>query len=160
MSAGLDPRPSDLSNYERLIIELKPLLKIALQKSFRIYCLQLSHAEIEDHTQEIILRLIENDYRRLRTFDQKSSLRTWSWIVVKHYLINHFRGMRRTESLSDVSPDSVIIKPLQEDTIISMEKSKKLSSILTKLNDTEMLLFELLMIDMGSEQIALQMNRV
>jgi RNA polymerase sigma factor (sigma-70 family) len=151
-------KSTDVSNSEGLIIELIPLLKNALFQSFRLYGRQPSQDEVEEHSQEIVLLLIEDDFRRLRLFDQRSSLRTWIGVVAKHYLSNYFRGLKTIESLSDISPDFFTLQPAQEKDVVFREMREKLRTIRKRLTKTDQLLLTLLRSDLSTEKIAMKMK--
>lgn len=55
-----------------------------------------SEQEVADVSQEIFLKLVQNDYRLLRSFDPaKSSLRTWLAVIARSTTMDHLRKEAR-----------------------------------------------------------------
>ncbi|MFY9558175.1 MAG: hypothetical protein WAV47_25975, partial [Blastocatellia bacterium] len=82
------------------------------------YSLRDSHPSkdlVEDLSQEILLLLIEDDYRRLRSFDaQRSSFRTWLSAVVMHHVSRHVSKEKYWKPMDEVAPEKLIYLPTQE----------------------------------------------
>jgi RNA polymerase sigma factor (sigma-70 family) len=100
--------------------------------------------ELDDFSQQIILKLIEDDCRRLRLFDHNySSFKTWLQAVVNHHVYKCF--CRRKQA--DPSPDEVdqvalIYLPPQDREIYAAEQRNLLFRALGKLSVQERLLYQ------------------
>lgn len=146
---------------ESLIIELLPVVHSAVRYSCRIYGHRTSQDEIRDLCQDAILLLIENDYRRLRSFANRSSLETWLYTVVRHNVKLYVRKQRlqkRTVSMDDLSQDALVYQPIQEETLIEEAERKTLRAIIIALPERKRLLMELALRELNPEEIAKEMG--
>jgi len=140
---------TDLNSNEHLRLDsMIETLMPQLFQAVRWACLrsphQTSRDEMEDICQEIILLLVEEDYRRLRSFnEQRSSLQTWLTAIAKHQLSKRFRRRKPVESLEDLPPNSLPYQPTQEEEIQKDEWRKKVRAAYTSLNEQERYLFRL-----------------
>jgi len=93
-------RDSDL---ERTIVELLPEIPKAARLACKSCWNRADRGETEDLCQQVVLLLIEADYRRLRSFDQrKSSLTTWLKAVIRHQARRHLRKQERLKQAEEV----------------------------------------------------------
>jgi RNA polymerase sigma factor (sigma-70 family) len=146
---------------ERLIIELLPVVHGAVRYSCRVYGHNTNQDEIRDLCQDTVVLLIENDYRRLRSFANRSSLETWLYTVVRHnvklYLWKR-RVQTRMVSVDDLSQDALTYQPIQEETLIEEDKREALKAIITSLPQRKRRLVELALQDLKPEEIAKEMG--
>ena len=99
--------------------------------------------ELDDFSQQIILKLIEDDYRRLRLFNYNFSFRTWLQAVVDHHVYKHFRRRKQSESLDEFDQGTLIYSPSQDRDIYAAQQRGLLVRALGKLSEQERLLFQL-----------------
>ena len=81
-SKGDAPKPG-VPDIEELINEVMRLMPGAVKSACRSYNLHPSPEEMENIGEEILLLLINNHYHYLLTFDHRSSLKTWLYIVAR-----------------------------------------------------------------------------
>jgi RNA polymerase sigma factor (sigma-70 family) len=99
--------------------------------------------ELDDFSQQIILKLFEDDCRRLRSFDYSFSFKTWLQRVVDHDVYRWLYRRKRAESFDDVDQRALVYSPLQDRDIYAAEQQKLLSRAIGKLNEQERLLYNL-----------------
>jgi RNA polymerase sigma factor (sigma-70 family) len=140
------------------VVELLPALDTILRRlwiRYRNYPGRHQQMEMKDHYQNLVLLLIEDDYRRLRSRDQRSSLDAWLKAVTKHYLADCLRGQIPAEDGSEVLPDTLRCDASQEEEMIYRERVERLQEVFGQLSDQERLLGEMLRTEWGTEEIAL-----
>lgn len=80
-------RPSDDRSPEEIFLEHRAWIeKIATCVARRR---GLSEAETEDFVQDVQVKLVEDDYRRIREFRGRSSFKTWLTTVINHFAKDH-----------------------------------------------------------------------
>jgi RNA polymerase sigma factor (sigma-70 family) len=114
--------------------------------------------QMEDHVQNILLLLIEDDYRRLRSHDPRSSLNAWLKTIAKHYMADRLRSQIPTEDGSEVLPDTLSREASQEEKMIYRERVELLQEVFGRLSDQERLLGEFLRSDSETGEIALALK--
>jgi RNA polymerase sigma-19 factor, ECF subfamily len=148
----------DVPDVELLIIKLSPEVSKAVRHAYRH---PTNPNEIEDITQDVLLKLIEDDYRRLRSFDGRSKIETWLHTIVKNY-VGHYFWSRRWEkesvSLDELSADALSYRPTQEKMIIDEEVRKTLHEIINRMPERRKLLMELLLQGLKTEEIAKELG--
>jgi RNA polymerase sigma factor (sigma-70 family) len=132
--------PADL---EQLVTILLPSIYEAVQWAYLRYRGHICQDEFDDLSQQIILTLIEEDCRRLRSFNCQSSFKTWLQTVVNNHVYKYFYRQKQTESLNEVNHGSLTYSPPQDQEIDTVEKQKLLSRALGRLSKQERLLYQL-----------------
>ena len=107
----------------------------------------------------MIILLMEDDYRRLRSFRLESSIRTWLTAVALHYVSNQVSRQKRGISLDEISPEAFVCAPAEEAELITEERRNELSVAIAQLTVREKELFELLSRDdLTSADVATHMG--
>jgi RNA polymerase sigma factor (sigma-70 family) len=99
--------------------------------------------ELNDFSQQIILKLIEDDCRRLHSFKRHSSLKTWLQAIVNHHVYSCLYRRKQVESLDEVDQGTLIYSPPQDRDIYAAEQRRLLFRALGKLSKQERLLYQL-----------------
>ena len=99
--------------------------------------------ELDDFSQQIILKLIEDNCRRLRSFNQNFSFKTWLQRVVDHYVYKYLYQGKQAESFDEVDKGALTYSPPQDRDIYAAEQRRLLSQALGKLSEQERLLYQL-----------------
>ncbi|MGE0887595.1 MAG: sigma-70 family RNA polymerase sigma factor [Blastocatellales bacterium] len=137
-----------------LIEQILPFLESVIRNS----CLRCHHypssEDIERLSQRLILFLLENNCRRLLSFNNQSSLRTWLQTLANNYVIRQLQRERRAQSLNELSSDLFTIPPLQEEMVWQEERMKLLDKALNGLTKRERQLFNLFRSGRKAEKIA------
>jgi RNA polymerase sigma factor (sigma-70 family) len=116
-------------------------------EAVRWTCLQyrgrIRQDELDDFSQQIILKLMEDNCRRLRLFNYNFSLKTWLQAVVDHHVYKYLCRRKQSESLDEVDHRALIYSPPQDRDIYSAEQRKLLFRALGKLSEQDRLLYQL-----------------
>jgi RNA polymerase sigma factor (sigma-70 family) len=153
-----DSQDPDIPDVEQLIIKLSPKVSMAVR---RVYRHPTNQCEIEDIAQDVLVLLMENDYRRLRSFDGLSKIETWMYTIVKHSVEQHLwkrRWENNTVSVDDLSPDALTYQPIQEKMLIDEDECKALQAIISRLPERGKLLMELALQGLKTEEIAKELG--
>ena len=114
---------------------------------------------VEELGGQIILLLLEDDYRRLRTFDSdKSSFRTWLTTVIEHHVSHYLQRQKSEESLDDLPFDRLSCPPVQETTLLAEERRAMLRSAIETLPLRQKQLIKLVLAETPTREIARRMN--
>jgi RNA polymerase sigma factor (sigma-70 family) len=112
--------------------------------------------ELDDFSQQIILKLIEYDCRRLRLFNHNFSFKTWLQAVVTHHFYKYLCRRKQAESLDEIDQLALIYSPPQEREIYAAEQRELLFRALGRLSDQERLLYQLYFIfELDAREIAI-----
>ena len=151
----IDQQTFDYSSPESLLIDLLPLIPKAVRKVCCIYRHYPSQDTMNDLTQSIILLLIDEDYRRLRTFDnQRSPLNIWLQAVINHYVSRFLKRQKGIVNLEDVVVDTFVCQPRQEVESLLEEWRHIVDEVVGRLTERERNLFELLCLGTPVKEIA------
>ena len=101
------------------------------------------HADIEDLTQDVFIRLCKDDFRLLRTYDPaRASLSTWITIVARSTARDGLRRRRGESVPIDAVPEAQLavepVEPVQKLKLPDALLSPRQREILTMLYDREM----------------------
>ncbi len=132
--------PADL---EQLVEILLPDVNDAVRWASLRYQGRICQDELDDLSQQIILRLIEDNCRRFLSFSGQASFKTWLQTVVDHHVYKYLCRQKRTEALDEIDWESLTYSPLQDQGIDTAERRKLLFSALSKLSRQERLLYQL-----------------
>jgi RNA polymerase sigma factor (sigma-70 family) len=153
-----EEKPKQAPENELVIERLMPNIYAAVRFACLLKQNRADKNEIDDLCQQVALLLIEDDYRRLRTFDStRASLDTWLKTVVLHYVNRRIKARRPLESLAEI--DIKFVDLSQEERLIEEERGKSLLAVIAKLTVRERQLFECLSEDdLSTDEIAIQMG--
>ncbi|MHC4766178.1 MAG: RNA polymerase sigma factor [Planctomycetota bacterium] len=85
---------------------LGAIYRATAERVFRVALRLLGcHAEAEDATQQIFLRL----HRKIATFDGRSSFSTWLYRVATNHCLNLLKGRRVLAPLAQVADDPAVL---------------------------------------------------
>jgi RNA polymerase sigma factor (sigma-70 family) len=96
------PQSTNELDFQQFIGFILPEIRNSVRLACSIHRYTAGKAELDDLCQEIAFLLIENEYRRLRSFDHKSSLKTWLRKVVMHYVFHYLQRHRVEVSLERI----------------------------------------------------------
>jgi len=117
-----------------------------------------SQVELDGYAQRIVVLLIDDDFKVLRSFDYRSEPETWLYRIVWRR-ISHWLGERkRMVSLEVLPPDIFITQPNQEERIIAKERVSVLLGAVGKLTEHDQKLFRLICRGLKTEEIAKEMG--
>ncbi len=134
-----DFNPNAPIDLERLVADVYE----AVQWAFLRYRGRIRRDELDDFSQQIILKLIEDDCRRLRLFNYSFSFKTWLQRVVDHYVYKYLYRQKQAESSDEVDQGALVYSPPQDRDIYAAEQRKLLFRALGKLSEQERLLYRL-----------------
>ena len=134
----------------------------AVRSVCRSYNYQANQDEVEDLSQDILVTLFKDSGRVLQSFDNRSSIDTWLYTIVRRGLRSYLLKRRwEKENLSNVdglSPETLRYKANQEESLIYDDKRKSLQAIISSLPDRKRQLMELELQDLKSSEIAREMG--
>jgi RNA polymerase sigma factor (sigma-70 family) len=130
------PAPIDL---EQLVVDVYEAVQWACLR----YRDRVRRDELDDFSQQIILKLIEDDCRRLRLFNYNFSFKTWLQTVVNHHVHKCLRRRKHVGSLNEVDRGALIYSPPQDRDFYAAEQRKLLFRALGSLSEQERLLYQL-----------------
>ena len=131
------------TDYSHLIEPLLPQVRAAVRWACQRAYHQATPDEIDELSQRILLRLMEQNYRRLRSFEQKSSLSTWLKAIAARELSNHLHRQIILESLEEIAPDELVCQSAQEEVVFAQERQEALRAAISKLTTRERQLLRL-----------------
>jgi RNA polymerase sigma factor (sigma-70 family) len=137
------PLTSDM-NLEQLLVER--ILTI-IPNAVRYACYRYNHipsqCELEDFCHDIVVLLIKDDYRQLRAYKGKSSIKTWIYTIVIRHVKHQLHINQKSTSLEELVPDFVACSPTQENVVLDKERRESVQRALVKLPKRSQKLFEL-----------------
>ena len=134
-----DSNPTVPIDLEQLVVDVYEAVQWACLR----YGGRIRQDELDDFSQQIILKLIEYDCRRLRSFNRHSSSKTWLQRVVENHICSCLCRRRQAESLDEVDQEALIYSPPQERDIYVAEQRELLFRALGRLSEQERLLYQL-----------------
>jgi RNA polymerase sigma factor (sigma-70 family) len=134
-----DFNPTAHMDLERLLPEVYEAVQWACLR----YRGRVQRDELDDFTQQIILKLIEDDCRRLRLFNYNFSFKTWLQRVVDNHVYKCFYRRKQAESFDEVDVRKLIYAPPQDRDIYAAEQWGLLFRALGKLSEQELLFYQL-----------------
>ena len=142
---------------ERLLDILITHIPDAVRYACKVYRYNVAHYEVDDICHDIIILLIEGDCRRLRTFKEQSSIKTWIYTVARHHVRLRLQRDRRIVSVSfeDITSGLLISSSDPETSIISTEKRKALFHAIAELSKRSQEIFRLSMEGLSDSEISL-----
>jgi RNA polymerase sigma factor (sigma-70 family) len=147
---------------ERLITELSPNVSKALYHACRFYGHPANQDEINDLTQDILVKLIEDGHRRLLSYDGRSNINTWLYTVVRRALKPCLLRQRWEKecigNMDDLSPDALSYQPTQEERLIDEDERRTLRAIISRLTRHKRRLAQLMLLELKPEEIAKEMG--
>jgi RNA polymerase sigma factor (sigma-70 family) len=114
--------------------------------------------ELDGYAQRIVVLLIDDDLKILRSFDHRSEPETWLYRIVWRHISHWLREQKRVVSLEALPPDFFIAQPNQEERIISKERTRVLLGAVGKLTEHDRKLFRLICQGLKTEKIAKEMG--
>lgn len=138
---------------------LLPQIGVMVRWACRCYRRFPDQGVIDDLTQEITLSLIQNDYHALRSFEYRSTEKTWLQRIVLHRVGRYFKSQYLTESLEELPIDSLPSQsPSQEVMVLFKEREKQLETVCGKLTERERRLWDFLRSGLSDKEIAERMS--
>lgn len=139
-----EPRPDAESDkqIETLFAQAESLLGKAVRVAFLKYGHPLSPEDMERLKQRLRLHLLENDYRRLRTYSGQSELKTWLQRVVNREVSRYLKQESRKAPLDDAPTEVFTQPPTQETLLLEKEQWHLIEKVLPKLTLRQRKIFD------------------
>jgi RNA polymerase sigma factor (sigma-70 family) len=142
-----------------LLNSILPHIGVTVCWACRCYHRFPDQGVIDDLTQEITLSLIQNDYHALRSFEHRSTEKTWLRRVVLRRVGRYFKSQYPTESLEELPIDILPSQPpSQEMMALLKEREKLLETACGKLTEREKRLWDFLRSGLDDKEIAERMS--
>jgi len=127
----------------------------AVQWAFLRYRGRVRRDELDDFSQQIILKLFEDDCRRLHSFKRYSLPKTWLQRVVDNHIYSCLYRRMQGENHDDVNQGVLAYSPRQDQDIYAAEQRKLLFRALGTLSEQERLLYQLCFVfEQDARQVA------
>jgi RNA polymerase sigma factor (sigma-70 family) len=126
----------------------------AVRHSCKLYGYRINIDDFEDLCHDIVIFLIEENCRRLRTFRGQSSARTWIYTVVRHYLIDRLPRKHNSVSLEDAEVSSLSCPPFQYRTMLLKERKETVRRLLCQMPENRRILFDLSILGSSDSEIS------
>lgn len=108
--------------------------------------------------QRLSLHLLEDDFRRLRSYDHRAKLETWLQAVANREASRFLRQENRHFSLDDAPPGIFLQPPTQEVLLLNKEQRRLLEKVLPKLAPRQRQIFDDWQQGVAAEKTAQGMN--
>jgi RNA polymerase sigma factor (sigma-70 family) len=146
----------------QLVAGLSPKVAKAVRFACRFYGHDPNWDEVEDLSQNVLAKLIEDNCRRMRSFANFSSIETWLYTVVKHD-VKPYALRRRWEKenvgyVNDLTPGALSYHPTQEKALIDEDERRALQVIIRSLSERKRRLIELEIKELKPKEIAKEMG--
>src|SRR6266508_2173464 len=156
-----DSQAPDALDAKQLVVGLSPKVPKAVRYACHFYGHDPKWDEVEDLSQGILAKLIEDNYRRMRSFANFSSIDTWLYTVVKHdvkpYVLRRRWEKENVSYVNDLLPGALSYQPTQDKTLIDEDKRKTLWAIIRSLPKRKRRLIELELLELKPKEIAKEM---
>ena len=139
---------------EELFAQAEPFFDNAMRFAFRRYHHPPSAENVARLKQRLSLHLLEDNFRRLRSYNQQAKLETWLQVLSNRLVSRFLRQRARSTSFEDVPSGLFTQQPVQEELLLQAEREESLKEALDKLTFRERKLFELLHEGYKSKEIA------
>jgi RNA polymerase sigma factor (sigma-70 family) len=107
--------------------DFRKLILNAVRRSCRTYARYSNKDDMEDIAQSIVLSLIKNDCRSLRSFESRSSLKTWLQRIANYVTFHFYCTQKDVISLEDLSSGEQAYTPNYDDKVLHDEITHKLT---------------------------------
>jgi RNA polymerase sigma factor (sigma-70 family) len=134
-----DCNPTAPIDFEQLVADVYEAVRWACIR----YRCRVRRDELDDLSQQIVLKLIEDNCRRLHSFKRQSSLKTWLQAVVNRHIYKCLCLQKQAKNLDEVDKEALIYSPPQDLDIYAAEKRDLLFRALGGLSEQERLLYQL-----------------
>ena len=157
-----DSQTPDAPDAKQLVVRLSPKVPKAVRYACRFYGYDPNWDEIEDLSQGILAKLIEDNCRRMRSFANFSSIETWLYTVVKHnvkpYVLRRRWEKENVSYVNDLLSGALSYQPTQEKTLADEDKRRTLWAIISSLPGRKRRLIELEIQELKPKEIAKEMG--
>ncbi len=92
--------------WQTLIERYQSTVRLAVLHTLRARSVPLREALLEDLTSDVMVELVRNDFRKLRSYSGRCRLGSWLKVVASHYTIDYLRRKKPSLSLNDDTPTS------------------------------------------------------
>ncbi len=158
MSEAYADRGEDILQ-KTLLDSLLPQISATVCWACRYYHRFPDQSVVDDLTQEITLSLIKNDSHDLRSFEHRSTEKTWLQVVVLNHINRYFKNQKPTELLEDLPVNSLPSQsPTQEVKVLFKERKKLVDTARGELTVRERELWDSLRSGSSDAEIAKQMR--
>jgi RNA polymerase sigma factor (sigma-70 family) len=157
-----DSQAPDAFDAKQLVVGLSPKVPKAVRYACRFYGHDPNWDEVEDLSQDVLVKLIDDNCRRIRSFANFSSIETWLYTVVKHnvrpYVLRRRWEKENVSYANDLLSDALSYQPAQDKTLIDEDKRRTLHAIISNLSKCKRRLIELELRELKPKEIAKEMG--
>lgn len=128
---------------ESLFSELIPEIPMTVRYAYISLGVRPDSSQVDDASQQIILLLLENDFRRLRSYSGRALPKTWLGVVARNFVRRELRRPGRAISVEDPTVERISLSPTQDQELWIEERRYMLNIALRQLTNRERRLFQL-----------------
>ena len=151
--------PDSTEYWELLLLEARSLLPAEVRSALRQHNRTILPEDVEDLSELISFLLLDDDYRRLKTYDPaKAKLRTWLRKIVRHEVSHFLQKRPPAEPIEDLAETQVSVTATQEEELLTKEERTLLDEAITQLTPHDQRIARLKLKGATDEEVAQIMN--
>ena len=149
------PDSNNVHELQELVINAQVIIK----KDVGFACRKYNHGappdEVEELTEQINLLLLEDDCRRLKTYDPaKAKFSTWLQQVANHHVSQYFRKQPQPEPIEELPENQLSVAASQEYELLRKEQLALIYNEIEKLSHHNQVIAYLKLREIPSVEIA------
>ncbi len=149
------PDSNDLASLQLLILNSRAQISTAVYFACRKYNHGSPPDEVEEFSEQIIALLLEDNCRRLQTFDSaKAKYITWLNKVVSHHIQHHYQRQPVFALLDELSSTQTGYTATQERDLLKKEQLKLIQAAINELNHHDQIIATAKLNEISNEEIA------
>jgi RNA polymerase sigma factor (sigma-70 family) len=142
----------DKQSWDQFVEQYSRLIYSSIYSILKIKGLRFTQDHIQDLFQEIFSSLLQDSYKKLKSFQAKGGCSLASWLrqVTVNFTISYIRGLKPMVSLEEENEDGLLLKDIlpgqagiPADTLIQKEKLAQLKECIDLLNRDDRFFLEL-----------------
>jgi RNA polymerase sigma factor (sigma-70 family) len=152
------PDSNDFETLKLFVESSRPRMTKAVRFACRKYKHHAAPEEIEDFTEQIIVLLLDDNCRSLRSYDaSKGQFSTWVQTIVNHHVSRQLQKNHADEWLDDYLL-TLSYSPTQEDELLRKERRAILKAEIDKLSLHDQTIARMKLDEVSDEVIAKKLN--
>ena len=152
------PESNNSEELKQQIDQARPLITKQVQYACRKHK-HTSPEDVEDLTQQIIFRFLEDNCRRWKTYKPAKAKRdTWLWHIIRNEAIQFFQKQPTSEPLEEISEGQSCSAATQEEEFLTKEQQALLHKAIRELTPHDQQLADLKLNGATDVEVAQVMN--
>ena len=153
------PDSNQIYELQELVANSQACIKTNVIFACRKYNHGAPPDEVEELTEQINLLLLEDDCRRLKTYDRsKAKFSTWLQNVVNYHASRYYQKHPHNKPIEELHENQFSVEASQENEILMNERRKLLEEAINQLTWHDQKIAQFKLNGTRDEEIALKMN--